>query len=170
MSPQKKSPKAKAKKSKVTTPSGIEIANNDAIPDEHHVTRYVSWSKVARDKDGNASGVLWKAFALRPDETSLSASWNEFYSGTASAQFGGAVAQYREKFDVKPKDVFAVSRIEKIKELGRAHKQNIRVYFSPSSFLPSHASISRLGEGGQALSEALAVEGVEFWRQNSKIP
>lgn len=153
----------------ISTPDGISIKKNDPLRDEHHVTRFVSWSKVARDKDGNATGLLWQAFKLREGEGSMSVSWNEFYGGNADEKLKSVVNAYRNALSPKPKDVFAVSNVGQLKKLGKQQKQNVRIVFTPTKNIPAHCSISRFEAGGEPLMEAWAREGVVSWKSNSKI-
>jgi hypothetical protein len=61
------------------------------LPPDHHVVRYVPWSKLRRDENDNVLGVLGEAFRRRDEEKALSATWLEYFSGDRDAQVTGAV-------------------------------------------------------------------------------
>lgn len=66
------------------------------LPDQDHVVRYVSWTKLLRDENDNVLGVHGEAFALRPaDNSALSVNWLEFYDGDWGTRIHASVNAFR---------------------------------------------------------------------------
>jgi hypothetical protein len=102
------------------------LKKNDPIPNDDHILRYVSPSRLRKDEDENVIGILGEAFKLREGESDLSANWIEYFNGSHDEQIHHAVKEFRTHFPVRPKAGFAVGKVVDIKSLC-AEKRNRRI-------------------------------------------
>ncbi|MGO9485155.1 MAG: hypothetical protein ACLPX9_11310 [Rhodomicrobium sp.] len=127
------------------------------IPPEHHVVRYVPWSKLRKDENDNVLGVLGEAFKLRPDEKSLSTTWLEYFAGDRSTQVTAAVKAIRAS-NLKPggKSGFAIGNVESVASACADRKHKIRVIHEPEDDNEAHTSVRRFPRDDPELLELLA--------------
>lgn len=140
------------------------------LPDESHVMRYVSRSKLLTDEDGTVLGFLSEAFKLRPSESTLSVNWLEYFSGDRQSQIIEAVRLFRNTMDVKPKSAFGVGNVGKIRETCNASGYKVRIVYDPEQDNPSHAVIKNLPRDELSLLEALAADVFVELIRNADIP
>lgn len=133
---------------------GQQLAN------EHHVVRYVPWSKLLRDGDDNVIGFLFSAFQLKSAEDDLSVNWLEFSTGSREFQITECVKIFRRDITVGAKSAFAIGRVDKLKEIGsrQVSGRAIKVIFTPTETNAAHSSVEKLPRDEFALLELLAVE------------
>ena len=147
------------------------LNNGQQLSDEHHVMRYAPWSKLLKDVDGNAIGLLWAAFEFRPDEDNLSVSWLEYYPGNHSERIAKCVQGFREgSYKVTSKSAFGFANVKKLKEATAGTGKAIRIVFTPSASNPAHTSIQKLPRDEFALFELLAIDVFAEFVKNSDIP
>ena len=140
------------------------------IPPEHHVVRYVPWSKLRKDENDNVLGVPGEAFRLRPNEKALSTTWLEYFSGDRSTQVTSAVKAIRAS-NLKPggKSGFAIGNVLAITTAcaGRNHK--IRVIHEPEDDNKAHTSVRRFPREDFELLELLAAAAWSELVLNTKV-
>jgi hypothetical protein len=128
------------------------------LPLDHHVVRYVPWSKLRKDENDNVVGVLGEAFQLRPAEQWLSTTWLEYFEGDRSAQVVGAVQAIRAS-DLSPggKSGFAIGNVNSISEACIVRTQRkIRIVHEPVDDNKAHVSIRQFPRDDTELLEVLA--------------
>lgn len=122
--------------------------------------RYVPWTKLRKDENGNILGILGTAFALRPNEESLSATWIEYFPGTIEDQKNCAIYANRSNFNIKPKSGFAVGKVGAI--LATCNERNshkkTRIVYTPNKNNSSHAEVKSLSQDDTELLELLALD------------
>lgn len=129
------------------------------IPAEHHIVRYVPWSKLRKDENDNVLGVLGEAFLLRPNEQSLSTTWLEYFPGDRTSQITSAVKAIRAS-NLSPggRSGFAIGKVQAITDACANHKHKIRIIHEPEADNKAHASVRRFPRDDQELLELLAIE------------
>jgi hypothetical protein len=132
------------------------LKKGQQLLDEHHVMRYVPWTKLRKDGDDNVVGFLPAAFELREVEDHLSVNWLEYYSGDHQNQVTQCIKEFRSGFEVKRKSAFGVANAGKVKEISQGNGKPVRIVYSPSDHNPSHTSIQKLPRDEFSLLEALA--------------
>lgn len=138
--------------------------------DDHHVMRYVSWTKLRRDGDDNVLGFLPVAFELRVGEESLSVNWLEYFSGDRQIQISECVKMFRTSIDVKKKSAFGVAKVRKVKDVCQMNGKAIRIVYAPSPNNNAHASIQKIPRDEFAIFEALAADAFSEIIMNGQIP
>lgn len=140
------------------------------LSDEHHVMRYVPWTRLRRDGDDNVVGFLSSAFVLRAEEDALSVNWVEYFAGNHQSQIEASVKAFRaSKLKVGDRSAFGVAVVGTVKQLAQKSGKSIRVVFSPSDANPSHTSIQKLPREELVLFEALATEAFTELIKNSDV-
>lgn len=127
------------------------------LPDDHHVMRYVPWTRLRRDGEDNVLGFLPQAFQRR-DEEALSVNWLEWFEGERAAQITASVMMFRRSIDVGTKSAFGVGNVGKIKDVCRGCGANVRIVYEPTDDNPAHAGVRRLPRDDLPLLEALATD------------
>ena len=69
------------------------------LPDEHHVMRYVPWTRLRKDEDDNVLGFLGDAFKLKPNEDHLSVNWLEYFDGDRDMKIQGIQKYYGHRWE-----------------------------------------------------------------------
>lgn len=129
------------------------------LPDEHHVMRYVPWSRLRKDEDENIIGFLPQAFELRPEDESLSVNWLEYFNGDRETRIQASVKVFRNTRTVGKKSAFGIGNIKKIKEVCSANGARVRIVYEPDE--PdnlAHSAIRYLPRGDLSILEALAAD------------
>lgn len=129
-----------------------------SLPDEDHVIRHVSSSKLLKDGEGNILGFLAQAFALRPDETGLSVNWLEHFEGDHDARTRKSIQELRTVKDIRKKSAFGIANVGKTKEICNKNKAFVKIVYAPRDGIPSHSEIRQLPSDDLSLQEALATE------------
>lgn len=113
------------------------------IPFEHHLMRYVPFSKLIRDDDDNVIGVLGEAFKLRPSEEYLSATWVQFHlKGDLQRDIEAAVHTIRaSELKPTPKSAFVTGKVEGIDAACRAKGRKIRFIHEREADNEAHAAL-----------------------------
>lgn len=141
------------------------------LPDDHHVMRYVPWSRLLRDEDDNVVGFLAQAFALRPDEESLSVNWLEYFGGDRKTNIRDSVLEFRRTLTkVGRKSAFGIASVKKIKDTCSATAGvKVRVVYEPGKNNPAHSGIRHLPRDDLNLLDALAAEAFSELVRNSDV-
>lgn len=141
------------------------------LPDDHHVMRYVPWSKLLKDEDDNVIGFLAHAFALRPNEESLSVNWLEYFGGDRKTNIRDAALEFRRTLtNVGKKSAFGIASVKKIKDTCSATAGvKVRVVYEPSRKNPAHSGIRRLPRDDLTLLDALAADAFTELVRNSDV-
>jgi hypothetical protein len=129
------------------------------LPLEHHVVRYVPWSRLRKDEDDNVIGVLGAAFKLRAQEDYLSATWAEFFQGTrADCIFSAIKAIRASSFSVTPRSGFAIGNVGRVKDACLADKQRhrIRIIHEPEHDNKAHSALRGWPRDNDPLLDLLA--------------
>lgn len=144
------------------------------ILDEDHLVRSVPFARLrkADGSDDEIIGVLPQAFALRPDEDYLSATWLEFFSGsTPAAQKVTMVRTLRaSKFKPTAKSGFAIGKVQEIRMTCANAGHQVRVIHDPTEDNPGHAAVRRYPSDDIELFTALASGAWSEWFLNRDIP
>lgn len=140
------------------------------LPPEHHVVRYIPWSKLRKDENDKVLGVLGVAFQLRPGERALSATWLEYFAGEREVQIIAAVHAVRAS-DLKPgaKSGFSIGKVAVITTAcaNRGHK--VRIVHEPGVDNKAHVAVRRMPGDDAELLEILAAEAWAELVLNSEI-
>lgn len=147
-----------------------KISRGMALPDTDHVMRYVSWNRLQKDGDDNIIGVLPHAFRLRENEDGLSVNWVEHYVGSHEERISQVVHELRATMDVRPKSAFGLSMVKAIKQTCRNTPRAIKVVYSPTTNIPSHALVRHIPDEDMNLLDALSKEAFCTLIHNSEIP
>ena len=141
------------------------------LPDDHHVMRYVPWSKLLKDEDENVIGFLAQAFALRPNEESLSVNWLEYFGGDRKANIRDSVLEFRRTLtSIGRKSAFGIANVKKIRDTCSATAGvKVRVVYEPSRKNPAHSCIRRLPLDDLTLLDALAADAFSELVRNSDV-
>lgn len=128
-----------------TMPNGGLMVARRALPDSHHVLRYVPQSKRVVDPDGNLGGPAPTAFALRVDDAGgLSVTEIEHFGEMSAASRVSALAAHRESLPsktVRSNALCAWAQIERIKAAALTYEKHVRVVHDPVEGNPGHAEI-----------------------------
>lgn len=121
------------------------MAVRRALPDEHHVLRYVPLSKRVIDPHGVPGGPAPSAFALRSDdEGGLSVTEVEFYGPCDLASRIQAAIAHRDSLPTKKvgtQAVYAQAQIASIKAAAAQYEKQVRVVHDPVPGNPGHAEV-----------------------------
>lgn len=140
------------------------------LPDDHHVMRYVPWSKLLKDEDDNVIGFLAQAFALRPDEESLSVNWLEYFGGDRKTNIRDSVLEFRRIRNPGKKSAFGIASVKKIKDTCSATAGvKVRVVYERSRNNPAHSGIRHLPRDDLTLLDALAADAFSELVKNSDV-
>jgi hypothetical protein len=129
------------------------------LPPEHHVVRYVPWSRLRKDEDDNVIGILGAAFRLRDDEEYLSATWAEYFPGERPECVAAAVKTIRRSsIKVTVRSGFAVGNVASIKDacLTDSGKHKIRIIHEVEEDNPAHTALRGWPRHNEPLLELLA--------------
>jgi hypothetical protein len=129
------------------------------LHDKDHVARHVPWKKLRKDEDGNVIGLLPTAFQLRPQESSLSVSWLEYFSGDRENQLREMASTIRRTRDIGPKSVFGIGNVGTLRSSCQGYGTPVRVVFAPTKENSSHCQVRHLPQDDLALL-ALVAEDV----------
>jgi len=140
------------------------------LPDDHHVMRHVPWGRLRRDDADNVIGFLSQAFALKPDEESLSVNWLEYFGGDRKTNIRYSVLEFRRTYKVGKKSAFGIANVKQIKDTCSATAGvRVRVVYEPSRKNPAHSGIRRLPRDDLTLLDALAVDAFSELVKNSDV-
>lgn len=153
------------------TPNDGSFMKGQKLPSEHHVVRYIPWSKLRKDDNDNVLGVLGVAFQLRHGEKVLSATWLEYFSGERDEQIIAAVHAVRAS-DLKPggKSGFAIGKVGVIATACANGGHKVRIVHEPGADNKAHVGIRRMPRDDAELLEILAAEAWAELVLNSQIP
>ena len=141
------------------------------LPDDHHVMRHVPWGRLRRDDADNVIGFLSQAFALKPDEESLSVNWLEYFGGDRKTNIRDSVLEFRRALtSIGRKSAFGIAHVKKIKDTCSATAGvKVRVVYEPSRKNPAHSGIRPLPLDDLTLLDALAADAFSELVQNSDV-
>ncbi|MHB1620441.1 MAG: hypothetical protein ACYCTY_10760 [Sulfuricella sp.] len=135
------------------------------LPDQDHVIRHVSWSKLRRDEDDNILGFLPQAFALRPGEKSLSVNWLDIFDGDYDARTKKTILELRAAKVISKKSAFGIGNVGNIEKICKKDGAPVKIVYAPTHGIPSHSEIRHLPRDDLSLLEALATDAfLEFVR------
>jgi hypothetical protein len=140
------------------------------LPNEDHVMRHVSWTRLRKDEDDNILGFLPGAFERNENHASLSVNWLEYFEGDRQNKIEASVKIFRKTITVRPKSAFGIGNVGKIKEVCRSNGANVRIVHEPEENNPSHSGIRRLPRDDFTLLEALAADAFVELVNNMTIP
>ena len=153
--------------------AGLPMApkKNSKIPIDNHIIRYIPPSRLRKDENDKVIGVLGVAFALKPNEKYLSATWLEYFPDKVDA----VIAIRNSNLSVKPKSGFAIGKVDSIQS-ACLYSSATRVFivYDPT-ILPKpnlgHVAVKNFPSDDTGLLELLAAEA---WADglilNSDIP
>lgn len=124
---------------------------------EHHIVRYVPFGKLRKNENGVPVGINHNAFLLRPNDTGLSVTWLEYFSGDRNAQVRNAVLAIRAS-NMLPttKSGFAIGNVDAIHNACRQRQHKVRIIHWPEDDNKAHAEIRQLPRDDTVLLEQLA--------------
>ena len=139
---------------------------------DHHVMRFVPWSKLRRDGDDNVLGFLPVAFELRPTEEAISVNWLEYFPGDHQNQVTMCVGEFRDRgiLTIGKKSAFGVANVRKVRDICQGSGKAIRIVYSPSPNNCCHASIQKIPRDEFAIFEALAADAFTEIAMNAQVP
>lgn len=122
------------------------MAARKALPDDHHVMRFVSLSKQIIDPDtGESSGPSPAAFEMREaDKGGISVTWVEYFGTFGPGARASAAAAHRQTLREKKlpaRAIFTWAQVSEIKAAGREYRKSVRVVHDPVPDNPGHAEI-----------------------------
>lgn len=141
------------------------------LPPEHHVVRYVPWTRLRKDENDRVDGILSEAFRLRDDETALSATWLEYFPGERPAQLTAAVQAIRASaLKVGSKSGFAIGEVAAIKAACASRGHKVRIVHEPEDDNAAHVAVRQIPREDAQLLELLATEAWAELVMNAQIP
>lgn len=108
------------------------------LPDDDHVVRHINSQLLIRDGD-RVIGCFPQAFELRPGEKYLSASWLEFFSGTAEEKKAAVIAAVSAARAIKASHGFAFGIVSEVKDACSCHGMKVRIIHEPDKKNPNPA-------------------------------
>lgn len=141
------------------------------LPDTDHVMRYVPWTRLLKDEADNVIGFLPQAFALKPDEISLSVNWLEYFGGDRMANIRDSVNDFRRTIPAGKRSAFGIANVKKLKDTcSSIAGAKVRVVYEPSKHGSSaHSGIRNLPRDDLTLLDALAADAFCELVKNSDI-
>ena len=141
------------------------------LPDEHHIVRVVSYSRLQKDSDGQPIGLLFSAFQRKENEEGLSVTWMEYFKGSREDRISAAVKAIRASaLTVGKKSGFAVGNVGGIKSVCLHQKHKIRIIYWREEDNSAHAELRQFPRDDIALLERLATDTWGELILNSSIP
>lgn len=139
------------------------MAARKALPDPHHVMRFVSRSKRIYDPDTDVySGPSPAAFAMRDcDRGGLSVTWIEHFGPFGNASRAGAATAHRETLRDKklPQNaIFAWAQVAEIKRAGDEYRKGVRVVHDPVEGNEGHSEIRHFTDDDLDLLDYMSSE------------
>lgn len=131
------------------------------LPDQDHVIRHVSWSKLRKDGDDNILGFLPQAFALRPIEESIksiSVNWLEYYDGDHATRTKKSIQSLRATKPIGEKSAFGIGNVGNIKEICKQNAALVKIVYAPTDGNLSHSVIRQLPKDDLSLLAAIATD------------
>jgi hypothetical protein len=129
------------------------------LPEHSRVARYVGYSKLRRDGEGVAIGVLPAAFALRPGEAYLSAAHVDAFSGSSLERLSALRAAYDpHPLVIKRGGAFTVGVVGEIRAACASHERPVRIVTAPKSKLDCYVEVRQFRDDSLDLLNALADE------------
>ena len=158
----------------------MALKKNDSIPDDNHILRYVSPSRLRKDEDDKVIGILGEAFKRREGEDNLSANWLEYFPGSHDEQVTDTIKEIRKHIVVKPRAGFAIGKVGDIKAVcadKRGRKIHVVSYPTQKKTLDgksykneSHVAVKSLPADDMELLELLATEAWCHLVLNNTVP
>ncbi|WP_020161290.1 hypothetical protein [Methylobacter marinus] len=146
---------------------------NTKIPADNHIIRYIPWTKLRKNENGEVIGIISEAFKIRDTEKYLSATWLEYFQRPLRKdQIIAAVEEMRaSNLAVKPKSGFSLGKVSDIESVcTKRNIKNIRIVYSPSDNNAAHVAVKSLPGDDLELLELLATEAWAELILNSSIP
>ncbi len=141
-----------------------------------HVLRRVPWARLRRDDHDNVLGFLPSAFELRDGEEALSVNWVEYHQGATHAErVVQCVAELRAAAGRQGKQIgqkagFGIADVGRVRDVCSGRLKAVRIVYTPTQEIPSHASIKKLPKDDFELLEALAADAFTEMVMNRDIP
>jgi len=133
-----------------------------ALPDSHHIVRYIPPSKRFVDPNGERQGPSLAGFELRDDDRGgLSVTEIEYFGPMSDAARQAAAIAFRESLDSKKlsaNGIFARSRIGTVKAAALNYGKQVRIVHDPKPKNLGHAQIRRFTDEDLDLLEHFAHE------------
>lgn len=149
--------------------SGLRMPNK--LESEHHLLRYVSWTRLRKDENDNVLGVVGAAFRLRENEDFLSATWAEFFDGSHDEQLVQSVKAIRaSRIDVRPRSGFAIGNVGQVDEACTGHGHRVRFLHEREEDNEAHAALRRWPRDAEDLFDLLADEAWGRTVLNKDVP
>jgi hypothetical protein len=129
------------------------------LPDADSVVRHINPRLLIREND-RVIGCFPQAFELRENEEYLSASWLEYFPGSAEERMTAVVAAVAKARTVKGSHGFATGNVRAVKDACGSFGIKIRIIHEPSDDNPNPAytAIRRYRSDDLQLLELLATD------------
>jgi len=139
---------------------GLVIARR-AVPDEDHISRFVSKNKQERDPESDEFiGLTLAACEIRKDdEGGLSVTWIEHFGEYGKASKRAAAIAYRaglESQKLPPSGLFAYAQVQQVKSAAADYGKRIKVVWDPVDGNPGHAQVRHFADDDLRLLDLLA--------------
>jgi|GEM_PF-873524 len=145
------------------------MAKGDAVPEEHHVTRWIKPRFLGKNDDGTVDvdefgcpqTIFPSAFELRDDEDALSITWLEHFGATLADQLplaAEAVRSATASGDLKPKSAFAVGNVGQIRTAAQDHGFKVRIIEDPEDNNTGHCEVRRYPRDADEFYQAMALD------------
>lgn len=134
--------------------------SQNSVPDADHIVRYVGWTNVAKDAEGNVVGILGEAFRRKPDEEGLSVNWLERAAVPPVDKLKKTVQLLTAGLTVGKKARVAVANVAVFKNVCSRRNVKIRIVHIPENGNEPHSEVRQFPRDDDELLELLAVEGV----------
>ena len=129
------------------------------LPDQDHVMRHISYSRLEKDEDGNPIGILPQAFELKEEEKGISVNWLEYFGGTPQDNVLASVKTFRDTRKIGSKSGYGVGSVDNIQNTCNQHgARKVRILLDEEENNKSHSIIIRLPRDNLEIRQALAVE------------
>lgn len=128
------------------------------LPDQDHVIRHVPWARLLRDEDDNILGFLPEAFALRPEETSISVNWLEYFDGDHKARTKKSIQGLRTTKNIGKKSAYGIGNVGNIKAVCQKSDVLVKIVYAPRNGNLPHSVMRHLPRDDLTLLKALATD------------
>ncbi|TGQ47620.1 hypothetical protein [Mesorhizobium sp. M00.F.Ca.ET.216.01.1.1] len=143
----------------------------DKIAEDHHLLRYVPFSKLRKaDGTDDVIGLLPEAFALREGEPYLSVTWIEYFKDQPDPVAAAVSAVRKSSLTVTKKSGFTKGKVSEIRSACKGRGHQIRIVHEPEPDNDAHAAVRRYPSDDLELFESLTTAAWSDWFLNSSIP
>lgn len=139
---------------------GSPLNKGKDLPEEHHVLRHVSSTRLRRDAERVVTGI--RADGLRPQPgEGLSVNWLEYGEGSEREQISQAFDLMRNNLNIKKSAVLALINVGQFRLVAKGAGFSVRFVYAPIENNGGHSEIRHLPFDDDEVLDELANRGVK---------